>query len=111
MTQATIHTAVSRRSFLQASTVAGGGLMLGVSLPSMQAMAAGTLYTPDGIKHSVEGAAKRLCPVSAPPEAIRIFGEQLDLSVWPFSAKAAELIGPATMNDNAKPASSSAKRL
>jgi isoquinoline 1-oxidoreductase subunit beta len=51
MTQATIRTAVSRRSFLQASTVAGGGLMLGVSLPSMQAMAAGTLYTPNAWVH------------------------------------------------------------
>jgi isoquinoline 1-oxidoreductase beta subunit len=46
-------TAVSRRVFLQTSAVASGGLMLGVSLPGSigQALAAGTLHTPNAWVH------------------------------------------------------------
>lgn len=45
---------VSRRAFLQTSTLATGGLMLGVALPgllSADARAAGTLYTPNAWVH------------------------------------------------------------
>jgi isoquinoline 1-oxidoreductase beta subunit len=46
-----LNTTVSRRGFLQTSAVAGGGLLVGVSLPSSQALAAGTLYTPNAWVH------------------------------------------------------------
>lgn len=43
---------LSRRGFLQTSTVAGGGLMLGVNLGGMgQALAAGTVHTPNAWVH------------------------------------------------------------
>ncbi|MET3118090.1 isoquinoline 1-oxidoreductase beta subunit [Undibacterium sp. GrIS 1.8] len=45
----------TRRSFLKTSALAGGGLMLGISLPSVvgvsDAQAAGTLYTPNAWVH------------------------------------------------------------
>ena len=49
----TIRTEVSRRGFLQASAVSGTGLMLGVALPGSigEALAAGTLYTPNAWVH------------------------------------------------------------
>ncbi|HJV61548.1 MAG TPA: xanthine dehydrogenase family protein molybdopterin-binding subunit [Albitalea sp.] len=47
----TIRTPVSRRTFLQTTGVATGGLMLGVSLPGADALAAGTLYTPNAWVH------------------------------------------------------------
>jgi isoquinoline 1-oxidoreductase beta subunit len=49
----TIHTEVSRRGFLQASAVTGSGLMLGVALPGSigEALAAGTLHTPNAWVH------------------------------------------------------------
>jgi isoquinoline 1-oxidoreductase subunit beta len=48
-----IRTEVSRRGFLQASAVSGSGLMLGVALPGSigEALAAGTLYTPNAWVH------------------------------------------------------------
>ncbi len=51
MSNTTIHTSVSRRGFLQASSVAGGGLMLGVAIPGIEALAAGTLHTPNAWVH------------------------------------------------------------
>ena len=47
------HAGVSRRSFLQTSAVASGGLMLGVGLPAAmnEALAAGTMYTPNAWVH------------------------------------------------------------
>jgi isoquinoline 1-oxidoreductase subunit beta len=42
---------VSRRGFLQTSSVATGGLMLGFTVLSNQAQAAGTLYTPNAWVH------------------------------------------------------------
>lgn len=42
---------VSRRGFLQTSTVATGGLMLGFTVISNQVQAAGTLYTPNAWVH------------------------------------------------------------
>ena len=44
---------VTRRSFLQTSALAGGGLLLGVALPGAtgDAVAAGTLYTPNAWVH------------------------------------------------------------
>jgi isoquinoline 1-oxidoreductase beta subunit len=51
----TTTTTVSRRAFLQTSTLATGGLMLGVTLPGLLAAgaadAAGTLYTPNAWVH------------------------------------------------------------
>ena len=49
----TIRTEVSRRGFLQASAVTGSGLMLGVALPGSigEALAAGTLHTPNAWVH------------------------------------------------------------
>jgi isoquinoline 1-oxidoreductase beta subunit len=49
----TIRTEVSRRGFLQASAVTGSGLMLGIALPGSvgEALAAGTLYTPNAWVH------------------------------------------------------------
>jgi isoquinoline 1-oxidoreductase subunit beta len=48
-----VRTEVSRRGFLQASAVTGGGLALGVTLPGSigEALAAGTLYTPNAWVH------------------------------------------------------------
>src|SRR5450631_2848520 len=48
-----IRTEVSRRGFLQASAVTGSGLMLGVALPGSigEALAAGTLHTPNAWVH------------------------------------------------------------
>ena len=48
-----IRTEVSRRGFLQASAMTGGGLALGVALPGSigEALAAGTLYTPNAWVH------------------------------------------------------------
>jgi isoquinoline 1-oxidoreductase beta subunit len=51
MSNTTIQTSVSRRGFLQASSVAGGGLMLGVAIPGIEAFAAGTLHTPNAWVH------------------------------------------------------------
>jgi len=51
MSNTTIQTSVSRRGFLQASSVAGGGLMLGVAIPGIEALAAGTLHTPNAWVH------------------------------------------------------------
>ena len=42
---------VSRRGFLATSAVAGGGLMLGVAVPSGNLLAAGTLHTPNAWVH------------------------------------------------------------
>ncbi len=51
----TVSHTVSRRAFLQASTLASGGLLLGVALPGLVATttadAAGTLYTPNAWVH------------------------------------------------------------
>ena len=48
-----VRTEVSRRGFLQASAVTGSGLALGVTLPGSigEALAAGTLYTPNAWVH------------------------------------------------------------
>ena len=48
-----IHTTVSRRTFLHTTTLSTGGLMLGVALPGSlgQALAAGTLHTPNAWVH------------------------------------------------------------
>jgi len=45
--------AVSRRAFLQTSTITTGGLMLGIALPGLvtEAQAAGTLHTPNAWVH------------------------------------------------------------
>ena len=54
MTSAAPSVDVSRRGFMQASTVAtfaSGGLMLGFSVVGSQAMAAGTLHTPNAWVH------------------------------------------------------------
>jgi isoquinoline 1-oxidoreductase beta subunit len=53
MTTTKARTEVSRRGFLQASAVTGGGLALGVALPGSigEALAAGTLYTPNAWVH------------------------------------------------------------
>ena len=51
MTSAAPSVDVSRRGFLQTSTVATGGLMLGFSVVGSQAMAAGTLHTPNAWVH------------------------------------------------------------
>ena len=49
----TIRSQVTRRGFIQTSAVAGSGLMLGVGLPASigDALAAGTLYTPNAWVH------------------------------------------------------------
>jgi isoquinoline 1-oxidoreductase beta subunit len=47
----TIHTSVSRRAFLQTTGLTTGGLMLGVSLPGSEALAAGMMYTPNAWVH------------------------------------------------------------
>jgi len=49
----TNETTVSRRAFLQASTIATGGLILGVALPALrsEAQAAGLLHTPNAWVH------------------------------------------------------------
>ncbi len=53
MTTTKVRTEVSRRGFLQASAVTGSGLALGVVLPGSigEALAAGTLYTPNAWVH------------------------------------------------------------
>ncbi len=50
---AAVSSGLSRRSFLQTSAVASGGLMLGIALPSLvrEAQAAGTLHTPNAWVH------------------------------------------------------------
>src|SRR6185369_7325610 len=47
----TIHTSVSRRAFLQTTGLTTGGLMLGVSLPGSEALAAGMMHTPNAWVH------------------------------------------------------------
>ena len=50
---AATQTTVSRRTFLQTSTVTTGGLMLGVALPGLvsEAQAAGLMHTPNAWVH------------------------------------------------------------
>jgi isoquinoline 1-oxidoreductase beta subunit len=50
---AAVSSGLSRRSFLQTSAVASGGLMLGLALPGLvsEAQAAGTLHTPNAWVH------------------------------------------------------------
>lgn len=47
----TLHGGVSRRTFLQTSGIATGGLMLGVSLTGTDVLAAGMLHTPNAWVH------------------------------------------------------------
>lgn len=64
---------------------------------------AGSLYSPKGIIFGVEGAAMRVCPENPAVESLQIFGEQPNVTIWPFSPRANELIGPRSSNDNAAP--------
>jgi isoquinoline 1-oxidoreductase beta subunit len=50
-TQSSSGVEVSRRGFLQTSALAGGGLMLGIAVPTDGAWAAGMLYTPNAWVH------------------------------------------------------------
>src|SRR5688572_23779042 len=51
MTTTTLHGGVSRRTFLQTSGIATGGLMLGVSVTGTDVLAAGMVHTPNAWVH------------------------------------------------------------